>query len=259
MIKLINVSIRLGEFSLENVNLDIRQGEFFSILGPTGTGKSVILEMIAGFYKPDSGKIFLAGRDAAHIPPEKRNLGFVYQDYALFPHLNVYKNIAFGLYMKRIPSLTIKARVKEVAEMLGIVKLLNRYPTTLSGGEQQRIALARALVLRPPVLLMDEPFSALDPNTRKKVYSDLKRLHAKYKFTAVHVTHDFAEAALLADRIGIILNGTVRKVGVPGSIFSNPEDPEIAAFLNINQESADADIEGLTGMNFQQHNVCGAG
>jgi molybdate/tungstate transport system ATP-binding protein len=192
-----------------------------------------VLELIAGLYSPKKGKIYLENRDAENIPPEKRGIGFVYQDYSLFPHLNVYKNIAFGLQLRKVPVKIIKQNVNELAEMLGVAHLMHRFPGTLSGGEQQRISLARALILKPKILLMDEPLSALDPNTKKNLCQELKKIHENYRCTIVHVTHDFYEAEVLAGRIGVILSGKVRQVGTPSQIFSNSRDQEVAKFLGI--------------------------
>lgn len=233
MIRLADVSITLGDFSLHKVNMEINSGEFFSILGPTGTGKTVILELIAGLYDPAEGKILINNTDSINIPPEKREIGFVYQDYALFPHLNVYKNIAFGLQLRKTPATEIRDNVQTLVDMLGIEHLLERFPGTLSGGEQQRVSLARALILKPKILLMDEPLSALDPNTKKLLCRELKELHQKYQCTIVHVTHDFNEAILLADRIGVILKGRLRQIGYPEEVFSKPQDQEVAKFLGV--------------------------
>ncbi len=233
MIALKNVSISLGDFSLKDVSLEIPAGEFFTILGPTGTGKTVILELIAGLYQPDNGRILIDNEDAAQITPEKRGIGFVYQDYALFPHLNVYKNIAFGLQLRKLPKEEIQKAVGELTEMLGITHLCHRYPGTLSGGEQQRVSLARALVLKPKILLMDEPLSALDPNTKKLLCQELKRIHATYQCTVVNVTHDFNEAGMLSTLVGIILDGQVRQVGSPDVVFNHSIDPKVASFLGI--------------------------
>jgi len=233
MIKLADVSITLGDFSLKNVHLEIKKGEFFTILGPTGTGKTVILELIAGLYRPDAGKVLINGADSENIPPEKREIGFVYQDYALFPHLNVYKNIAFGPRLRKMPPSVIKENVQGLADMLEITHLLARFPGTLSGGEQQRVSLARALIMKPKILLMDEPLSALDPNTKRMLCRELKRVHEKYRCTVVHVTHDFNEAGMLADRIGVILKGKVKQVGVPSEVFEKPRDQEVKNFLGV--------------------------
>ncbi len=202
-------------------------------MGPTGTGKTVILELIAGLYAPQAGTILIDNLDSLEIPPEKREIGFVYQDYALFPHLNVYKNIAFGLQLRKVPPEKIKDDMQPLVDMLGIAHLLERFPGTLSGGEQQRISLARALILKPKILLMDEPLSALDPNTKKMLCRELKELHQKYRCTIVHVTHDFNEANILADRIGIILGGKIKQIGSPKEVFGQPRDKEVAGFLGV--------------------------
>lgn len=233
MIRLSNVSITLGDFSLDGVDLRIKPGEFFTILGPTGTGKTVILELIAGLYNPDKGTVFINENNAEDIPPEKREIGFVYQDYALFPHLNVYNNISFGLRLRKIAPSTIQESVTELGDLLGINHLMERFPGTLSGGEQQRVSLARALIMKPKILLMDEPLSALDPNTKKMLCRELKNVHKKYQCTIVHVTHDFNEANVLADRIAIILQGKVKQVGAPEQVFNRPQDQEVAGFLGL--------------------------
>jgi len=233
MIGLIDVSITLDDFSLNKINIEVQSGEFFTIMGPTGAGKTIILELIAGLYVPETGKVVINGNDAINIPPEKREIGFVYQDYALFPHLNVYKNITFGLKLRKISSLIAKEGVKILADMLNIGHLLERFPGTLSGGEQQRVSLARALIMKPKILLMDEPLSAVDPSTRRMLCKLLKEVHKKYQCTVVHVTHDFNEASLLADRIGVILDGEVRQIGTPGKIFGRPQNHDVATFLEM--------------------------
>ncbi len=233
MISLENVSISLGDFSLRDVNLEIPSGEYFSILGPTGAGKTVILELIAGLYKPDKGNILINNKNVEKIPPEKRGVGFVYQDYALFPHLNVYKNISFGLKLRKIPPDEIENTVLELTELFDIIHLLDRFPGTLSGGEQQRVSLARALALKPKILLMDEPLNALDPNTKKFLCREIKRIHQTYKCTIVHVTHDFNEAGTLATLVGIILDGQIRQIGTPKEIFKNNGDLKVSKFLGL--------------------------
>lgn len=212
MVKLQNLSIKLDKFELKSINLNIEQGEIFAILGPTGSGKSTLLESIAGFYIPDNGKIFINGRDISFLPPEERNLGFVYQDYSLFPHLTVYKNIEFGLKIKQLFKGERSKKINELTDFLGITHLLDRYPNSLSGGEQQRAALARALVINPKLLLMDEPFSSLDSNTKEKMYDVLQTIHKKFNCTIIFVTHDISEAKRLANRVGIICNGSLKVV-----------------------------------------------
>lgn len=233
MIALENVSISLGDFSLKGVNLEIPSGEYFSILGPTGAGKTVILELIAGLYKPDQGNILINNENVQEIPPEKRGVGFVYQDYALFPHLNVYENISFGLKLKKNSQKEIKDTVLELAELFNITHLLDRLPGTLSGGEQQRVSLARALALKPKILLMDEPLGALDPNTKNFLRREIKRIHRAYGCTIVHVTHDFNEANTLATMVGIILDGQIRRVGTPEEVFKNNGDFKVSRFLGL--------------------------
>ena len=211
-IEIKNLSIDLGEFKLTDFNLSVKKGEFVVIIGPTGSGKSVVLESIAGFYKPKEGKIFINGKDVTHIPPEKRGISIVYQDYMLFPHMSVYKNIAYGIKKKIKDKQRIDEEVKKIAEKLGIKHLLHRLPSTLSGGEAQRVAIARAIVVKPKLLLMDEPFSALDINTKNEVRKLIKKLTKKYEITTLHVTHDLEDVSLLADKVVVIKNGRLLKV-----------------------------------------------
>ncbi|RLG70326.1 MAG: hypothetical protein DRO11_06430, partial [Methanobacteriota archaeon] len=196
--------VDLAEFRLCEVNLDIAAGEYFVILGPTGAGKTVLLETIAGLHRPLRGRIVLAGQDITHAPPERRNIGFVYQDYALFPHLNVAQNIAFGLKLRGMGRSDVEERVAAISELLRIQHLLHRMPEALSGGEAQRVALARALVIEPELLLLDEPLSALDPETREALQQELGQIHQKLGTTTIHVTHNFEEAVALGDRIAVL-------------------------------------------------------
>lgn len=212
MIQLHNFSIDIEKFKLENINLHIKKGEIFAVLGITGSGKTVLLESLAGFYSTDKGKIFMGGRDMYCIPPEKRNIGFVYQDYSLFPHLTVYKNIEFGLKLRKTTKNECLDKIDEIIKFLSIDHLIQRYPSTLSGGEKQRTALARALVLNPQILLMDEPFSALDTNTKETIIDVVKDINKAYNCTIVFVTHDINEAKKLADRVGIISNGNLKSI-----------------------------------------------
>jgi len=186
MIRLVDVSCRVGAFELRSVNLEIERGEYFAILGPTGAGKTKLLEIIAGLQAPSSGDVWIDDKKVTGLPPERRHVGLMYQDYLLFPHLTVRKNILFGLRDK--PKLERLRRVDEISRLLGIEHLLDRHITGLSGGEQQRIALARALAPQPRVLLLDEPLSALDPQNRRAVRRELTALHAKLGTTTIHVT-----------------------------------------------------------------------
>ncbi|MEA4924344.1 MAG: tungstate ABC transporter ATP-binding protein WtpC [Syntrophomonadaceae bacterium] len=233
MIKLCNVSKRLGDFSLKSINLSIENNEYFVILGPTGTGKTAILEVIAGMYKPDRGEVWLNGRNVTAEYPETRNIGFVYQDYMLFPHLNVEENILFALKLKKPPAAIIKQKLEWITTLLNIGHLLKRCPATLSGGEQQRVAIARALVAEPEVLLLDEPLSALDPRTQEIFQQELKKIHQHIKTTTIHITHDFNEALVLADRIGIMYNGEIVQIGSPEEVFQKPQSQFVAEFVGM--------------------------
>ena len=233
MIILEKVSHEWEDFSLKNVSFSVKKGEYFVILGPTAAGKTLILETIAGFYVPRQGSILLNGENITHTPPEKRNIGFVYQDYSLFPHMSVEENIAFGLKMRRVPKRELENEVHSIMDSMYISHLKDRFPSTLSGGEQQRVALARALVINPDVLLLDEPLSALDPRTRESLREELKRVHMMRGVTIIHVTHDQGEALALADRIGVIMNGEVIQVDTPHKVFNEPVSEEMAIFVGI--------------------------
>jgi len=232
-VQLRDLSIDLGEFHLRQINLDVSEGEYFVILGPTGAGKTVLLEAIAGLYQLRRGRIVLDGEDVTGFPPERRGIGFVYQDYVLFPHLSVAGNIAFGLKMQRMDRRAIEERVAETGRMLGINHLLHRSPRTLSGGEQQRAALARALVVEPRLLLLDEPLSALDPETREGLQRELARLHHTLGTTILHVTHDFEEAVALGERIAVLNEGQVVQVGSSQDIFRKPNSEFVARFVGV--------------------------
>jgi len=225
--------VDLDEFHLREIDLDIAPGEYFVILGPTGGGKTVLLETIAGLHQPRKGRIMLNGEDVTSVPPERRSVGFVYQDYMLFPHLSVAGNIAFGLKLRRVERKVVEERVAAIAQLLGIDHLLHRSPVTLSGGEAQRVALARALIVEPRLLLMDEPLSALDPEMREGLQRELARVHRELGTTTIHVTHDFEEAVALGNRIGVVNEGRVVQVGSSEEIFRRPGSEFVARFVGV--------------------------
>jgi molybdate/tungstate transport system ATP-binding protein len=233
MITLEDVSHEWGDFSLKNVSFSVNKGEYFVILGPTAAGKTLILETIAGFYIPRRGNIILNGKDSTRVIPEKRNIGFVYQDYSLFPHMTVKENIAFGLKMRKLSKREVETKVKSIMNSMQISYLKDRAPSSLSGGEQQRVALARALVIDPDILLLDEPLSALDPRTRESLREELSRIHKLRGTTTIHVTHNQGEALALADRIGVIMDGEVTQVDTPYKVFNEPVSEEMAIFVGV--------------------------
>jgi ABC-type Fe3+/spermidine/putrescine transport system ATPase subunit len=233
MLRLEGINVRLGEFRLRDISLHVRAGTYLTLLGSTGTGKTVLLETIAGVHKPSSGRIHIKGRDATRLAPEKRHLGIVYQDYALFPHLTVFRNIAFGLRLKGAPEHKIKGAVEEMAGFLEIRHLLKRRPSRLSGGERQRVALARALVMEPYVLLLDEPLGALDRVTRSRIQNELKRIHTQLGVTIVHITHDLAEAFFLADHLAVMKDGRILQEGAPEEVCRHPNSRSVAELVGI--------------------------
>ncbi|OWJ54955.1 ABC transporter ATP-binding protein [Pyrodictium delaneyi] len=231
-VRLENVTKRFGRVvAVNNVTLEFPDGRFSALLGPSGSGKSTLLYLIAGIYKPTSGRIFFGDREVTHLPPKERNVGLVFQNYALYPHMKVYDNIAFPLRLRKIPESTVDAKVQEVAKLLRIEELLDRYPSQLSGGQQQRVALARALVKEPDVLLLDEPLSNLDALLRLTIRAELKKLQKKLGITAIHVTHDQAEAMSMADVIVVIDHGRVQQVGSPDDVYNRPRNLFVAGFI----------------------------
>ncbi len=233
MLRVDGISKNWKEFHLRDITFEVNRGEYFIILGPSGAGKTILLEIIAGIIGPDSGRIYLNGCDVTNLPPEKRGLAYVPQNYALFPNMNVFDNITFGLKVRKLPKSEIERKVKEIAEVLRISHLLSRKPRTLSGGEQQRVALARALVVEPPLLLLDEPLANLDVQTRGKLINEMKHWRKELGFTALHVTHSFEEAVSLGDRVGVMLDGMLVQVGSVREVFSKPANEEVARFLGF--------------------------
>jgi len=224
---------RLGSFELPSLSLTVNRGEYFVLLGPSGVGKTVLLELIAGLLRQDRGSIGWDGADVSYAPPERRGFAIVYQDYALFPHLSVRHNLAYGLRARKLARQELTARLTEVARQVGIADLLDRSPGTLSGGEQQRVALARAMVIAPELLLLDEPLSAVDLQFRRVLRKLLKQLHRETRTTFLHVTHDVEEALQLGERIGVMLDGSLRQIGTPIELFQHPTDPDVADFLGM--------------------------
>jgi multiple sugar transport system ATP-binding protein len=220
-----------GTVALDDVSLTIQDQEFMVLLGPSGCGKTTLLRMIAGFERPDEGAIVIGGRDVTDLPPGRRGLAMVFQSYALFPHLRVFDNIAFGLRMHHVGADDVRRRVGGAAELMQISPMLNRYPTQLSGGQRQRVAVARALVMEPAVLLMDEPLSNLDALLRLQMRAELKRLLQEARTTTVYVTHDQIEALSMGDRTAVMRSGRILQVDTPMMVYDRPGDVFVAQFI----------------------------
>ncbi len=233
------VIVRLENFSksfgnkevIKNINLDIYENEFVTLLGSSGCGKTTILRSISGLDNPTSGKVFIDGVDVTNLEAQKRGVNTIFQNYALFPLMTVYDNIAFGLKMKNVNKNEIAKRVKEMLNLVHLEGYENRYPRELSGGEQQRVSLARGLINKPKVLLLDEPLSALDLKLRKEMQIELKKLQRKLKITFIYVTHDQDEALSMSDRIAIVRNGIIEQIGTPNEVYDNPNSLYVASFV----------------------------
>jgi multiple sugar transport system ATP-binding protein len=220
-----------GAVALDHVSLTIHDDEFMVLLGPSGCGKTTLLRMIAGFETPDEGRILIGGRDMTDVSPARRGIAMVFQSYALFPHLRVFDNIAFGLRMHRVPADEVQARVRNSAGLMRIDALLDRYPSQLSGGQRQRVAVARALVMEPAVILMDEPLSNLDALLRLQMRAELKRLLQDVRTTTVYVTHDQVEALSMGDRTAVMRDGRILQVDTPLTVYDRPADVFVAQFI----------------------------
>jgi ABC-type sugar transport system ATPase subunit len=230
MIRLENLTVKLDGFTLRNIELEVIKGEYFILVGPTGAGKTVLLESIAGHHVVAKGRIWVRGSDITKLEPEKRGISIVYQDYSLFPHLSVKDNILFGVQLRRKSQRETDETLEWVTNLLSVSPLLSRKAGTLSGGERQKVALARALAIKPDVLLLDEPLAALDPETRESVRAELRQLHQTSGITTIHVTHDFEEAMSLGDRLGVLGEGELKQVGTPNYIFHQPNSEFVARF-----------------------------
>jgi ABC-type sugar transport system ATPase subunit len=231
MIRMENVSRTWPEFSIRDITLEVKRGEYLVVVGPTGAGKTLLLELLLGIHQPDQGRILVDGKDVTPLAPEKRAIGMVYQDYLLFPHLDVARNLAFGLHYHRCSPEDSARRVREMAALLGIEHLLHRYPSTLSGGEKQRVAMGRALVTEPRVLLLDEPLSALDRRTANRLRAELKHLHETKGLTVIHVTHDLAEARQMGGPIALINEGQLNAYGTADEMMRRPPNIFAANFF----------------------------
>ena len=231
MVSFKNIEYTIGTFSLHDINFNIRDGEYFVILGPSGNGKTQLLKLLAGLTMPKSGEIWIDGTRRDHLPPEERDIGYVFQDQVLFPHMNVYNNIAFSLKLQKLDKSEIKKKVENMTEILGISYMLDRSPVNLSGGEKQRVALARAMVMGPKVLIMDEPYAALDRNLQERLTLEAKELQQQLKQTTIHVTHNQEEAITLADRLCILENGRIKMIDTPDKVFRSPTSSFVASFV----------------------------
>lgn len=241
-VTLTGVSKQFGDFTaVESLDLQVRSGEFFSMLGPSGSGKTTVLRMIAGFEQPTAGTIELGGADVTDVPPFSREVNTVFQDYALFPHMTIAQNVAYGLRVRRASRAERTERVQQALEQVQLAHLADRKPSQLSGGQRQRIALARALILKPRVLLLDEPLGALDKQLREQMQIELKQIQREIGITFIFVTHDQEEALTLSDRIAVFNQGRIEQIGSPVEVYDSPATPFVAGFLGVsNLLEADA-------------------
>lgn len=233
MIKVENLCLNLGNFRLKNINFSVEDGQYCVLLGSSGAGKTLLMECITGLREPDRGRIFLNGREVTDIPPEERNIGYLPQDYALFPFMNVYCNISFGLRLRKFTADEIKRDVNNVADSLNIKHLLHRLPSTLSGGEKQRVALARAFIINPYFLLLDEPYCSLDASLKRHLWLQMLRFHRRTNKTTVHITHDLEEAFTLGEKVIVLINGCAEQSGSREDVFYHCNSFKVASFLGI--------------------------
>ena len=247
-IRLSNVCRYFGEVrAVDTINLDIFDGEFFSMLGPSGSGKTTCLRLIAGFEQPTSGSIQLYGQEMAGVPPYDRDVNTVFQDYALFPHMSVGQNVAYGLMIKKVPRQERDKRVAEMLEMVRLPGMMNRRPSQLSGGQRQRVALARALINHPRVLLLDEPLGALDLKLRQEMQIELKAIQQKVGITFIFVTHDQEEALTMSDRLAVFSHGKIEQIGTPAEVYERPATRFVAGFVGTSNLISGATAEQISG------------
>ncbi|MCS7102309.1 MAG: ATP-binding cassette domain-containing protein [Candidatus Korarchaeum sp.] len=231
MIEVKGLRVKLEDFEINGLDLEVGEGEYLVVMGPSGAGKTLLLQCMLGVVKPISGRVIVDGRDVTDVPPELRGFSYVPQDYALFPHMSVLDNIAFGLRVRGLSGVELRKRVEEITEIMGISHLLSKKPATLSGGEKQRVALARGLIVSPKALLLDEPLSALHRAMREELQVFIRKLHERLRFTAVHVTHDILEASYLGDRVAVMSEGRLLKVGKLEELFEDLSDKRVADVL----------------------------
>ena len=265
-----NINLSYGATQvLKGINLTIEPGEFFALLGPSGSGKSTLLRLIAGFNQQNSGELLVDGMDISQVPPWQRDIGMVFQNYALWPHLTVWDNVAFGLVERKVERAALTQRVQAVLELVGLTAYAKRYPGQLSGGQQQRVALARTIVIEPKVLLLDEPLSNLDKNLRVQMRQELLSLQRRLGITTIFVTHDQEEAMTTADRMAVLHQGVVQQVGSPAELFDSPANRFVAEFvgtmnrlpatvLNIHDDTIVVRLEDGMQCTFSKNNVASA-
>jgi len=232
-VQLLNITKQFDDVTaVKDLSLTVQDSEFFSLLGPSGCGKTTVLRIIAGFCNPTAGEILFGDRNVSAVPPNRRNTGMVFQNYALFPHMTVFENVAFGLRARKVPGPERRERVSDALKLVDLSGLENRRVTQLSGGQQQRVALARAVVIEPEILLMDEPLSNLDAKLRRDTRDQLRKLQRKLGITTIYVTHDQEEALTLSDRVALLDKGVCQQIGTPGEIRNHPANDFVASFLS---------------------------
>jgi putative spermidine/putrescine transport system ATP-binding protein len=248
-VHLANVSRHFGEVkALDNIDLDILDGEFFSLLGPSGSGKTTTLRLIAGFDHPTTGKIELYSQDVTKLPPYERDVNTVFQDYALFPHMTVGQNVAYGLMIRRVPKPERAKRVQEILDLVQLPGMADRKPSQLSGGQRQRVALARALINHPRVLLLDEPLGALDLKLRQQMQIELKAIQQRVGITFVFVTHDQEEALTMSDRLAVFNYGRIEQIGSPADVYEHPQSGFVAGFVGVSNLVSGPIAKAITGL-----------